>query len=182
MMLKSIMAISFEYSFHDYYSHGNYIRWSGPCLEHDEVMNAESQANAGYLVWRLSNKWRAAMDRTLAPHGLTHAQYSVLASLFGMSRDGHRPSQRELADHTGLEPVFISKLVRALEQAGFIHRATHPDDPRAVELTLTPHGETVVQGAIPAVRGLQDELTRELGGRDGAETKLLTQMLRRLIG
>lgn len=36
-------------------------------------------ANVGYLVWRLSTRWRATMDRALAPHGLTQAQYSVLA-------------------------------------------------------------------------------------------------------
>ena len=40
----------------------------------------------GYLVWRLSMKWRAAVDRALAPLGLTHAQYVLLASLYGMER------------------------------------------------------------------------------------------------
>jgi hypothetical protein len=33
--------------------------------------------------------------------GLTHAQYSVLASLRGMVRVGARPSQRRLAEHIG---------------------------------------------------------------------------------
>src|SRR5919108_4057629 len=95
--------------------------------------------NAGYLIWRLSMRWRAAMDRVLAPFGLTQAQYSVLAPLYGLSRAGARPSQRELADLTGLDVVYISKLVRALEREGFVTRSVNAADPRAVELALTEH-------------------------------------------
>ena len=68
----------------------------------------------GYLLWRLTTKMRAAVDRGLAPLGLTHAQYSLLASLYGYSLSGAQPSQRELADWTGLEPIYVSKLARAL--------------------------------------------------------------------
>ncbi|MGW2118457.1 MarR family winged helix-turn-helix transcriptional regulator, partial [Streptomyces zhihengii] len=75
-------------------------------------------ATPGFLVWRLSMKWRVAVDRALAPLGLTHAQYSVVATLRGLDRSGIRPSQRELADHTGLEALYVSKLARSLEAAG----------------------------------------------------------------
>ena len=37
----------------------------------------------GFLLWRLTTRWRAAVDRALAPMGLTHAQYTLLASLYG---------------------------------------------------------------------------------------------------
>jgi hypothetical protein len=62
----------------------------------------------GYLLWRLTTKMRAAVDRALAPLGLTHAQYSLLASLYGYSFSGAQPSQRELADWTGLDPRSTS--------------------------------------------------------------------------
>src|SRR5436309_14411056 len=88
----------------------------------------------GYLLWRVTLKWVAAVDRAVAPLGLTHAQYSLLASLYGLSRAGRRPSQRELADHTGLEPMFISKLARVLERSGLIEPDPHPADPRAAQL------------------------------------------------
>ena len=52
----------------------------------------------GYLLWRLATKLRAAVDRELAPLGLTHAQYTLLASLYGFTRGGAQPSQRELAE------------------------------------------------------------------------------------
>jgi DNA-binding MarR family transcriptional regulator len=141
----------------------------------------EAQTQAGYLIWRLSNTWRAATDRALAAHGLTHAQYSALASLYGLSQGGRRPSQRELADFTGLDAVYISKLVRALERAGFVTRSTSASDPRAVELALTAHGETTVQSAIVEVRALADRLTEPLGGNRGAATQELTAMVRKLL-
>ncbi len=109
-------------------------------------METEVRGNVGFLVWRVSMRWRAAMDRALAPLGLTHAQYSVLAPLYGMSAGGTRPSQRELADFTGLDPVYISKLVRALEREGFLTRSVKASDPRAVELALTSQGTDAVQG------------------------------------
>ena len=71
-------------------------------------------ATPGFLVWRLSMKWRAAVDRAVADLGLTHAQYSVLASLLesmsgpttrarvwrGLTQTGARA--RTLAEHRAI--------------------------------------------------------------------------------
>jgi DNA-binding MarR family transcriptional regulator len=135
----------------------------------------------GFLIWRLSMKWRAAVDRAVAPLGLTHAQYSLLASLFGMSRRGRRPSQRELAEFTGLESIYVSKLARTLERAGFIDRVQNPDDTRAMQLALTSTGRDVVERAIVAVHALLDELTAPLGGTAGEATKALVGTLQTLL-
>ena len=145
-------------------------------------LSRELGSNVGYMVWRLSMRWRAAMDQALDPLGLTQAQYSVLAPLYGMTRsDGPGPSQRELADATGLDVIYVSKLVRALERAGLVSRRAHPADPRAIELTLTPEGITTAKRALPVVRKLRDELTASLGGNDGAETAQLAALLRSLL-
>ena len=141
----------------------------------------EVGGNVGFLVWRLSMRWRAAMDHELAPLGLTQAQYAVLAPLYGISRDGARPSQRELADLTGLDAVYISKLVRALEREGFVTRATHAADPRAVELSLTEQGIATVQEAQKIVYELRDRLTSPLGGNNGAGTAELAKVLQQLL-
>src|SRR4051794_40361751 len=122
-------------------------------------MRMESNATTGNLLWRVATKWRTAVDRAVAPLGLTHAQYTLLASLFGLAHSGARPSQRELADFTGLEPIFVSKLVRALERAGLLARTVHPADPRAVQLALTEDGVATARRAIAIVRDLQEELT-----------------------
>ncbi|MET9355852.1 MarR family transcriptional regulator [Streptomyces sp. NPDC006617] len=138
-------------------------------------------ATPGYLVWRLANKWRVAVDRAVSPLGLTHAQYAVVASLYGMQRAGERPSQRRLADHTGLEALYVSKLARALEAAGLIERARDPRDPRAVQLALTERGESVTREAVTVVQELLQRLLEPLGGLDAARTRAFTDELTALL-
>ena len=135
----------------------------------------------GFLVWRLSMKWRVAVDRAVAPLGLTHAQYSLLASLYGLQHAGLRPSQRQLADHTGLEPLYVSKLARALETAGLLDRAGDPDDTRAVRLSLTDRGREVTGRAIVIVRDLQQQLLAPLGGLDSRRTQNFVRDLTTLL-
>lgn len=141
----------------------------------------ELGGNAGFLVWRLATEWRAAMDRVLEPAGLTQAQYSVLAPLYAMSRDGHRPSQRQVADLTGIDAVYVSRLVRTLERDGYVTRAVNAADTRAVELAVTEQGSAALRKATRAVSELRDRLTAPLGGNDGARTAELAAMLRELL-
>ncbi len=145
------------------------------------MSSVPGKATPGFLVWRLSMKWRVAVDRAVAPLGLTHAQYSLMASLYGMQRDGLRPSQRRLADHTGLEPLYVSKLARALETAGFVDRVRDPADPRAVQLSLTEDGRAVARRAVKVVQGLLDQLLEPLGGLDGERTRAFSAELAALL-
>jgi len=136
----------------------------------------------GSLLWRVSMKWRAAVDRAVEPLGLTHAQYSLLASLYGRTLAGEAPSQRQLADHSGLDPIYVSKLIRALERSGLVARTTDPADSRAVRLSLTADGERVVQRAIRVVHDLLDELTAPIGGLGGDADRQLNDILQQLLG
>jgi DNA-binding MarR family transcriptional regulator len=131
----------------------------------------------GYLVWHLTLRWRAELDRSLAPLGLTSAQYAVLASLYGLSQGGARPSQRELADFAGLEPMHVSKLVRALQRAGLVERAGNPADTRAVQLSVTDRGVQVVTAARATVLELEEQRLAPLGGRSSQRTAQLREAL-----
>lgn len=135
----------------------------------------------GALVWRLSIKWRVAVDRALGPLGVTHAQYVLLTSLLGMQRAGPRPSQRELADHTGLEALYVSKLARTLEADGLIERTRDPEDTRTVRLALTDRGREVVHPAIATVQVLLDRLLEPLGGLDDPRTAAFVRDLTALL-
>ena len=126
-------------------------------------------------------KWRVAVDRALAPVGLTHAQYVMLASLYGMERAGQVPSQRELADHTGLEAQYVSKLARSLDADGLIQRTRDATDTRTMRLELTNKGRETIQPAIAEVAAMLDKLLAPLGGRHGARTKSFVADLTELL-
>ncbi|MFF4507925.1 MarR family winged helix-turn-helix transcriptional regulator [Streptomyces sp. NPDC001401] len=145
------------------------------------MSSGSEKATPGFLVWRLSMKWRVAVDRAVAPLGLTHAQYSLVASLYGMQRSGERPSQRRLADQTGLEPLYVSKLARALEAAGLLERTRDPKDPRAVQLALTEQGREVTGRAIKVVAKLLQQLLEPLGGLDSPRAREFTRDLATLL-
>lgn len=142
----------------------------------------EPQWNAaGALVWRLATRWRVAVDRALAPLDLTHAQYVLLAALYGLERAGRQPSQRELADETGLEALYVSKLARTLEAKGLVARRRDPHDSRAVRLTLTDRGHKGVRSAMRTVQELLERLLEPIGGRRSARTATLVRDLADLL-
>ena len=126
-------------------------------------------------------KWRAAVDRAVAPLGLTHAQYAVLASLYGINRSGRQPSQRQLAEHTGLEAIYVSKLAKALERAGLVERPGDPADSRAVRLALTPAGFDITRQAIAVVAELLERLLAPLGGARTRRTAAFVGELQTLL-
>lgn len=144
-------------------------------------------AATGALVWRLSTRWRTAVDRTVGAYGLTHATYVVLTTLYSLS-GGHRPtdgadapSQRVLADASGMEPMYVSRLVRSLESDGLVTRTRDDRDTRVVRLHLTEHGLEVAHPAMDAVQGLLEQLLAPLGGRGSARTAELVTALTELL-
>jgi DNA-binding MarR family transcriptional regulator len=130
------------------------------------------------LIWQVALRCRTALDQALAPLGLTSAQYGLLAALHGLARSGTQPSQRQLADFAGLEPMYVSKLARALQQAALIERRDDPDDTRAVRLSLTSRGTELIIAARQIVVALDEQILTPLGGRSSDDTvHLLDQLL-----
>jgi MarR family transcriptional regulator, organic hydroperoxide resistance regulator len=80
----------------------------------------------------------------LEPLGLTHPQYLVMLALWERSP----LTVRELAGLISLEPATLSPLLKRLETAGLVTRERHPDDERALAITLTPHGRRLRQEAL----------------------------------
>jgi len=140
-----------------------------------------SEPTIGHLVWLLSTKWRTAVDSAVAPFGLTHAKYVVLATLRDVTARGAEPSQRELADFAGLDPVYVSKLAGGLERDGLIERRADPRDTRIARLALTPRGVSVIDDAVAVVRPLMHQLTEPLGGLDGGPLEALARQLEQLL-
>jgi DNA-binding MarR family transcriptional regulator len=88
------------------------------------------------------------MRAALAPHGLTHAQFVLLASIWWLGEHGEQPSQRRLAEQAGTDAMMTSEVVRALESAGLVERRQDPNDGRAVQLTVTDVGRERAKAAL----------------------------------
>jgi DNA-binding MarR family transcriptional regulator len=72
----------------------------------------------------------------LEPMGLTHPQYLVMLALWEQS-----PLRvADLAGRLSLDPATLSPLLKRLEAGGMVTRERHPDDERALAVTLTAKG------------------------------------------
>ncbi|WP_374971449.1 MarR family winged helix-turn-helix transcriptional regulator [Terrabacter sp. BE26] len=80
----------------------------------------------------------------LEPLGLTHPQYLVMLALWERSP----LTLREVGRLLSLEPATLSPLVKRLEAAGLVTRDRHPDDDRALAITLTPDGRRLRERAL----------------------------------
>jgi DNA-binding MarR family transcriptional regulator len=135
------------------------------------------EENAGFLLWRLTLAWRAHAGAALRPLGLTHTEYVLLALLFWHSRDGARPSQRELSDHGGLDQMLVSKTMRALADARLVAPVADPADGRTARMTLTADGRATFRRAAEAVGEAHQQFLAPLGERTGAFIRDLQQLL-----
>lgn len=105
----------------------------------------------GLLLWRTTMRWQRVMTAALAPLGLTHVQFVLLASAMWLGRDGEPPNQVQLAAQAGTEVKMTSDVVARLEAKGLIAREADPRDSRAKVIRVTSAGAAAAQRAIVAV-------------------------------
>ena len=105
----------------------------------------------GFVLWHVSLRWQGAMRAALAPHGLTHVQFVLLASVGWLAEHGAAPTQRAVADHAGADIAMTSQVVRSLEAKGLVARERELGDARSWRLSLTRAGGERLAAALEAV-------------------------------
>lgn len=140
------------------------------------MMNANEpvEDQVGYLVKRLQQQIRGALEPRLARHGVTMATYAALAVL------AHDPglSNAALARRCFVTPQTMNQVVRGLEAEGLIERRAHPDHGRILETRLTPRGQELLDACHADVDLVH---TRMLADLDDHEQAQLTALLKRCI-
>jgi len=100
----------------------------------------------------------------LAPHDLTHVQFVLLASLWWLSEHGDEPpTQRELAEQAGTDPMMTSQVLRRLEARALVTREADPRDSRVRRLRLTSAGSGVLALALADVEAVDGAYFASLG-------------------
>ena len=138
---------------------------------------ASAEDSTGLLLWQVTNRWQAAQRAALKPHGLTHVQFVLLASLTWLAADGP-VTQRQLADHAATDPMMTSQVLRTLEQRGLVERLPHPRDGRARALAVTSRGRALASQANGAVEACDAAFFAALGQDAGAFTIALGRLKR----
>ena len=107
----------------------------------------QPEENNGYLLWQVSMRWQLLMNQHLRAVGLTLTQFSLLAGLYWLTRQGETVTQQRLADYAHTDKMMTSKVLQTLARKGLLERLDDPRDGRAKLLQLTATGETRLRQA-----------------------------------
>jgi DNA-binding MarR family transcriptional regulator len=102
----------------------------------------------GYLLGQLTMLWQRKLKKVLDPLDLTQTQFVLLAALGWLSKKKNSVTQVDIANQSNADRMMVSKVLRTLEEKGFITRQEHETDTRAKIIRLTNIGEKVLQKAI----------------------------------
>ncbi len=136
-----------------------------------------SEESNGFLLWKVSNLWQRELKAQLDPFDLTHTQFALLASVGWNSLSKDQVTQVDLSEHTKVDPMTTSTVVRTLEMKGLLTRAPHKTDTRAKVITLTAEGKSTLESAIERVENFENEFFESF--KDSDELKNSLQLLLR---
>ena len=101
--------------------------------------------------------------------GLRTGHIPVFAGLDPDSASGTRIT--DLAGRAGMTRQMMGRLVRELESLGYLTTATHPDDQRAVVVTMTERGHAIRAEAAEVITELEADYAVMLADPDLAALK-----------
>jgi DNA-binding MarR family transcriptional regulator len=134
----------------------------------------QDKPEIGYLIKRVQQTLHSALDSALKDHHLTMAQYAVLFNLL------HNPgaSSAKLARLSFVTPQTMMRLVKNLEENGFLTRTQSSQAPRILKARLTSKGETVFRAATHDVSLVY---SRMLSGIRNTELEQIGRLLNKML-
>jgi len=131
----------------------------------------------GFLLWHVTLRWQRDIAAALAPLGLTHVQFVLLATTWWANSHGQEPNQLGVARQAGTDVKMTSQVLRTLEAKELLRREVDPADTRARRLRVTDRGAQLAQEAIAVVEATDAAFFRSVPDR-----RALLALLRPLAG
>ncbi len=88
---------------------------------------------------------------------ITHTQFVLLATLAWLSKTNKPVTQIDIANHSNTDRMMVSKVLRTLQNKGYIGRQEHETDTRAKAISLTKQGQVILQKAITIVEQVDND-------------------------
>ncbi|MEO6037207.1 MAG: MarR family transcriptional regulator [Saprospiraceae bacterium] len=128
----------------------------------------------GRLMWRLKRYMHDFVEPRLESCGFGNFQMSYLSVLGNLNENG--VTTTELARRTGVTKQAMSKVVKLLEEQGYVYIQAHEKDARSSVIFLSQRGMEL----LTTIYHVMNELKRKFGQIIGAEEveRLADTMLR----
>lgn len=131
----------------------------------------------GYLLGQVTMLWQRKQKRVLDPLDLTQTQFVLLAALGWLSKKSTAVTQVDIANQSNADRMMVSKVLRTLEEKGFITRQEHESDTRAKTIRLTTKGAVVLQKALIEVENADLDFFAALNNKLSAFNKNMVQLI-----
>jgi MarR family transcriptional regulator for hemolysin len=131
------------------------------------------ETTIGRLLFLTHRTVHDELDRRLSEHGASLWNWVLLKE----AAHAEGASQRELAQHMGIEPPTLVRQLDKLTEDGLVERRPDPDDRRVVRVVVTPAGLERLRELHAVVHELDDEVRGILTKRD---VEVLTHALPRI--
>ncbi|WP_286256581.1 MarR family winged helix-turn-helix transcriptional regulator [Streptomyces graminofaciens] len=128
-------------------------------------------------VYRLSRVLGDRMEKEYARFGISRGEFDVLATL-RRSGEPYTLSPRQLSATLMLTTGGMTGRLDKLERAGLLRRSPDPHDRRALQVTLTEQGLSMIDDAVEAGLAVQTEALTHLGEEQAGQ---LVELLRMLV-
>ena len=139
----------------------------------EELHTAHLEALLGYNTRRAALHIIGAFMQNMADFDLRPAEFSVLSLI------RHNPgiTSRQLCAALNILPPNLVVILKQFEKRGLIARKPHPTEGRAIGLSLTDKGDTLVAAAEEVSASSDLSATQSL---TAAERKTLTRLLQKI--
>ncbi|MFV0679735.1 MarR family winged helix-turn-helix transcriptional regulator [Ottowia sp.] len=129
----------------------------------------------GYNARRASLQIMGVFIQRMAPLDLRPVDFSVLCLI------GHNPgiTSREICRELHLLAPNLVRLLARLDQRALVRRQAHPEDGRAVGLSLSEGGQALLAQAECEVAALEVDVTADLSDAERAQLIALLQRVYR---
>lgn len=135
------------------------------------------EESSGFLLWPVTNLWQREIKKALEVYDLTHSQFVLLASTLWLMQQNESITQIVLSNHTKIDPMTTSTVLRTLQKKGLLQRQEHSTDTRAKTVELTSEGVEMAKLAVKTVEKFDHEFFQVLGH----DTKAFNEKLNLLL-
>ncbi len=154
--------------------------WTDALLDRLAATRSRKEIEAYQVTARIS---RAALhiarhqDEVFGRFGLNRGEVGVLGALL-LAGSGQRLSPTQLFKGLMLSSAGITSRLDRLERRGYVKRTRHPRDRRGVLVELTDAGRKVLEQAVTADAGGEQELLTSLTKTD---QRAIAALLKKLL-
>ena len=140
---------------------------------------ASGEFRIGFLIHDVSRLRQILFDQEMRPHGVTRAQWSVLAQLSRKDEGGM--TQAELARLLGLGKVAVGSMIDRLEAAGLVVRRDDALDRRIHRIFVTAKSRKIQARMVEVGRRLNGQVLAGLSAEGIAVADQVLTVIRRNI-